>query len=127
MGYFLAFIEPEQAIATGNVISPWSVDRLERKWVPDSDVLYIGLAGSRSPRSLRKRLNDLIRHASGRTSDRGPHKGGEIIWQLRNYESFAITAAATDGPPVPRQMETALLDQFMSAHGGSLPFANRQR
>ena len=41
-------------------------------------MLYYGLAGAKSPRPLRSRLNDLIKHSKGRITDRGPHKGGEI-------------------------------------------------
>ena len=125
--YESAYIDPEQAIAAGNVIRPWNVEKLEEKWVPGANIIYIGLAGRHSPRSLRARLRELLRHASGHTSDRGPHKGGEIIWQLRNYESFHIFVAATGDPPIPRQLESELLAQFMDVHGGALPFANRQK
>ena len=73
------FIPPEEARETGNVIRPWPVSRLEGKWVDAAEILYIGLAGARSSRALRKRLQDLCRHASGHTTDRGPHRGGEIL------------------------------------------------
>jgi len=88
-------------------------------------MVYIGLAGSRTPRSLRKRLDELLKHASGLTTDRGPHKGGEIVWQLRDYHQFHLWAAQTDDPPIPREIEETLLRQFAEAHG-TLPFANRQ-
>ena len=119
------FISPEEARLAGNVISPWLVPRLEEKWVSNATIVYIGLAGSHTHRSLRKRLGDLLKHGSGHTSDRGPHKGGEILWQLRGYLNFKISAAPTANPPIPRKMEERLLQEFLKQYG-KLPFANRQ-
>ena len=119
------FIHPDKTRAAKNVIKPWDVERLKSKWVLKTDVVYIGLAGSRTPRSLRKRLDELLKHASGLTTDRGPHKGGEIVWQLRDYHQFHLWAAQTDDPPILREIEETLLRQFAEAHG-TLPFANRQ-
>jgi hypothetical protein len=124
-GYLSRFIPPDEARAAKNVINPWDVERLKSKWVLNTDIVYIGLAGRHTPRSLRKRLNDLLNHASGRTTDRGPHKGGEIVWQLRDHQQFHVWAAQTADPPIPRELEKALLQEFANAHG-TLPFANRQ-
>jgi hypothetical protein len=124
-GYVPRFIHPDKTRAAKNVIKPWDVERLKSKWVLKTDIVYIGLAGSRTPRSLRKRLDELLKHASGLTTDRGPHKGGEIVWQLRDYHQFHLWAAQTDDPPIPREIEETLLRQFAEAHG-TLPFANRQ-
>jgi hypothetical protein len=124
-GYVPRFIHPDEALTARNVISPWDVERLESKWVIKTETVYIGLAGRNAPRTLRKRLNDLLKHVSGLTTDRGPHKGGEIVWQLRDYHEFHLWAAQTDDPPVPREIEETLLRQFVEAHG-TLPFANRQ-
>ena len=120
------FIPPAVAREMGNVVKPWSVRRLEVKWVDAVEVLYIGLAGARSYRSLRKRLRDLVRHARGDTTDRGPHKGGEILWQLRDYEQLVVCWRPTGMPPAPRELERTLLASFESSVG-RLPFANRQR
>jgi hypothetical protein len=125
-GYVPRFILPDEARAVQNVIFPWNLERLKSKWVWKTDTVYIGLAGRHTPRSLRKRLNDLLNHASGHTTDRGPHKGGEIVWQLRDYQQFHVWAAQTADPPIPRQIEETLLQQFVEAHK-TLPFANRQR
>jgi hypothetical protein len=124
-GYVPRFIHPDKTRAAKNVIKPWDVERLKSKWVLKTDIVYIGLAGSRTPMSLRKRLDELLKHASGLTTDRGPHKGGEIVWQLRDYHQFHLWAAQTDDPPIPREIEETLLRQFAEAHG-TLPFANRQ-
>ncbi len=125
-GYHPQFRTPEAARAGGNVIAPWPVSRLEGKWVPDAEVVYIGCAGTRSPRTLRTRIRDLVRHSAGKTTDRGPHQGGEIVWQLDGYEDFVIAWVPTDGPPEPRSLEAGLIAAFEAARG-QLPFANRQR
>ena len=123
--YVPRFIPSDEAREKGNVISPWDLASLESKWVSKTDTVYIGLAGDGSPRSLRKRLDELLKHAQGQTTDRGPHTGGEIVWQLHGYDQFHLWAAQTDGPPVPREAEKLFLKKFVEAHG-SLPFANRR-
>lgn len=100
--------------------------RLEGKWAPDAEVVYIGCAVTRSPRTLRIRIRDLVRHGAGKTTDRRPHRGGEIVWQLDGYEDFVIAWAPTDGPPEPRSLEAGLIAALETARG-QLPFANRQR
>ena len=124
-GYVPRFIPPDEVREKGNVIAPGDLASLESKWVSKTDTVYIGLAGDGSPRSLRKRLDELLKHAQWQTTDRGPHKGGEIVWQLHGYDQFHLWAAQTGDPPVPRQREKTLLRQFTEAHG-SLPFANRR-
>jgi hypothetical protein len=42
----------------------------------------------------------------------GPHRGGEIIWQLSGYGRFELLALQTENPPAPRQMESRLLEAF---------------
>lgn len=123
--YVLDYYTPEEAKVNGNVISPWSLEKLGTKWVENSDILYYGLAGANSPRLLKSRLTDLINHCKGLITDRGPHKGGEIIWQLKGYENFEIWILSTGNPPKPRQVEGKLLEQFFSVMG-KLPFANKQ-
>lgn len=124
-GYKPDFIGPDEAKKDGNVIRPWPISRLKDNWVPGTDIVYFGLAGARSNRSLRKRLRDLLRHGSGHTTNRGPHKGGEILWQLAGYGNFTIWILPTPGPPVPRELEHKLLKEF-ERKTGQLPFANRQ-
>lgn len=119
------YLAPETAAAAGNVIAPWPVSRLAEKWVPGTEVVYYGLAGRRRPRSLTARLTDLLEHGKGNTTDRGPHKGGEILWQLQGSWSFSLWILPTADPPVPRLTEKALLEAFRRAYS-ALPFANRQ-
>lgn len=123
--YEFHLVDPATVAATKNVISPWTNDRLHAKWVKGTRIAYIGLAGNTMPSSLRKRLKDLLRHAAGETTDRGPHRGGEILWQLAGYERFTIMAMATEEPPAPRTLEQKLLARFRERHG-ALPFGNRE-
>jgi hypothetical protein len=119
------YFTPEECKIKGNVINPWLIQRLVDKWLDEVDILYYGLAGANSPRSLKSRLTDLINHSKGLISDRGPHKGGEIIWQLKGFENFEIWILPTGNPPEPRNMEEKLLKQFFQITG-QLPFANRK-
>jgi|GEM_PF-988227 len=123
--YQPVYFSPDEAKINGNVIHPWEVEKLTDKWVEDADILYYGLAGAASPRSLKSRLIDLINHSKGLITDRGPHKGGEIIWQLRGNENFEIWVLPTGNPPEPRNKEEKLLNQFFQITG-KLPFANRK-
>lgn len=124
-GYEPAFVPPEVARERGNVLRPWPVERLRDKWVARAETVYIGIAGVRTPRALAERLTELARHASGRTGRNGPHKGGEILWQLESFEAFEVGYLPTGGPPAPRKLERALLRAFREATG-KLPFANRK-
>jgi len=123
--YTPRYVPPDAAVVARNVIRPWAGEMLAGKWVVGAAVVYYGVAGRLDPRSLRKRLYDLIRHAAGKTTDRGPHKGGEIVWQLKGYKDFSVWALSTPEPPAPRDTEAKLLKAF-EARYGSLPFGNRQ-
>ncbi len=123
--YDPSYFSVEEAKLNGNVIRPWDLDKLSKKWVDDADILYYGLAGANSFRSLKSRLKDLINHSKSLVTDRGPHKGGEIIWQLKGYENFSIWILPTGNPPAPREMEAKLLKSFYQLTG-KLPFANRR-
>ncbi|MHB2019286.1 MAG: hypothetical protein ACYCW6_20235 [Candidatus Xenobia bacterium] len=126
------YIAPEKARERHNVLHPRSVQELKQKWIGNADVVYYGKASGRvKPRSLRRRLMDLLKHGRGKTTDPGPdttggpHKDGETIWQLQGYESFMLWALPTGDAPQPRQLEATLLSRFRSERGHS-PFANRQ-
>ncbi len=123
--YLPEYYSPEEIINRGNVTKPWTIEKLKNKWVSGSELVYYGLAGKKSFRSLNDRLNDLLRHGNGKISTRGPHKGGEILWQLKNYECFEIWILPTSGPPEPRNYEELILRTFYKEKN-KLPFANRQ-
>jgi hypothetical protein len=124
LGYDLQILDESTVHAAQNVIAPLSDERLRDKWIPGTRVAYVGFAGNLYPVSLRKRLRDFLRHAAGETTDRGPHRWGESLWQLAGHEEFAIMALATSGPPAPRETERDLLARFSKRFGG-VPFGNR--
>jgi len=120
--YTPSFIGTDKARRNHNVIRPWSLEKLEEKWVFGVEVLYLGKAGTDiNRRTLRKRLSELIRHSQGKTTKQGPHRGGELLWQLKGYESFEVGYLPTDQP---EKQESRLLGLFLSKTG-RLPFANR--
>ena len=120
--YTPSFIGPDKARRNHNVITPWSLEKLEEKWVFGVEVLYFGKAGTDiKQRTLRKRLSELIRHSQGKTTKQGPHKGGELLWQLRGYKDFEAGYLPTDEP---EKEENRLIGLFLSKTG-KLPFANR--
>ena len=123
--YSVKFFDPPQASTNGNVIKPWTIEKLKQKWVDTAEIVYYGLAGRNAPRPLRERLYDLIDHGNGNITDRGPHYGGEIIWQLNGYETFDVWILETGYPPEPRKYESELLQDFFRVVG-KLPFANRR-
>jgi len=123
--YQLGFLNINETIRRNNVINPWPETKLFSKWVDGVDIVYYGLAGANKPRSLKNRLRDLLNHASGKVSDRGPHKGGEIIWQLLGYEDFEVMIMPTGNPPFPSMVEENLLKSFYGVTG-KLPFGNRK-
>ena len=125
LDYIPEYYSPDEVKIRGNVIKPWTIEKLRNKWVENSDLVYYGLAGKKSFRSLNERLGDLLRHGIGRISTSGPHKGGEILWQLKNYETFELWILPTGEPPEPRNYEELVLRTFYNVKQ-KLPFANRQ-
>lgn len=124
-GYTFALLDDEKVKTNKNVVKPWGVQKLNNKWNDDTDIIYYGLAGNTKPRSLRSRLSDLIHHANGKTTDRGPHCGGEIIYHLNDWQNFKIWIFPTGNPPEPRELEIELLQRFLTLKG-KLPFGNRK-
>ena len=120
--YSPEFIGPDGARRNRNVITPWSFEKLSQKWVPGVQVLYFGMAGTRERRgTLRRRIGDLTRHCMGKTTKQGPHKGGELLWQLSGYEDFELGYLPTEEP---ESEERRLINIFLEKTG-KLPFANR--
>jgi len=119
------YVDYSQAQEQGNVIKPWGKYALASKWVEKATILYFGLAGRTNPRSLAIRLSELLKHGNGNITKSGPHKGGEILWQLKGYETFFLWIKSTPDPPAPRDNELELLERFNDKHS-ALPFANKQ-
>ena len=121
-GYKHSFLELQETCKRNNVINLWCIQRLEAKWVDGVEVVYFGQAG----RQLKERLGELKKHSLGHTSDRGPHKGGEIVWQLKHYETLEVLYLPTETPTQAKETEADLISEFCKLTG-KLPFANKNR
>ena len=95
---------------------------LERCWVPDSPVLYIGKGGGEGlDANLWTRMNAYFRFGAGRASG---HRGGRYIWQLADADELVACWKQTPHDQ-PRHVERSLLAEFVNCYG-CRPFANGQ-
>ncbi len=95
-----------------------SIDKLQRRWVRDAEVVYVGkMGGGSSKATLRKRLRQYVRFGQGIPAS---HWGGRAIFQLSDW-GHLLVAWRVDDEPV--QLESSLLHQFKT-DSGALPFAN---
>jgi hypothetical protein len=101
---------------------------IQRFWLPDESILYIGM----TTRRLSQRLREFFRHILG---DPRPHKGGKWLKTLANLEQLYIVFAECPPGSPPAQKEHELLESFCAQvspstlaklHNPSLPipFAN---
>ncbi len=96
------------------------IEELERNWVKDSIILYMGKAGGpTSKATLHKRLLQYMRFGQGEPIG---HWGGRLIWQLGNSHDLIVCwGKLPDGDPW--EVEKALILDFASQFG-KRPFAN---
>jgi hypothetical protein len=85
---------------------------LESRVVPDAEALYIGKTNS-----LRRRIGEYADYGRGKPVG---HRGGRLIWQLRDHRKLLIAWLAHDHPEA---LEAELVSEFVDAYG-TLPFAN---
>jgi len=96
------------------------IARLESRWVPHTEVVYIGKAGGAVQRStLRSRLNSYMQFGLGQPC---AHWGGRYIWQLSDAKHLLVFWALTHNEE-PSHVESRLLEEFVQTYG-RLPFAN---
>lgn len=96
------------------------IEKLEDNWIEHSKVIYIGKAGGgNSKATLQSRLLQYMKFGQG--SPVG-HWGGRYIWQLRDSGKLVICWKPLPHDE-PRQVESTLIEQFVSLYG-ERPFAN---
>lgn len=97
-----------------------SIEKLKKNFVKNSQVVYIGKAGSLSGgATLSSRLCQYLRF--GQTKNVG-HWGGRLIWQLGNYSDLIFCWKPTSDKD-PRDVEKQLLCSYIKQFGAR-PFAN---
>lgn len=96
-----------------NPLGAYTLDELERRWIPSAPIVYIGKAGG--ARGLKQRIRPYSRKGES-------HSGGRSIWQLADADDLLICWKATPGLD-PRNVEKDYLDEFKLVHA-AVPFAN---
>lgn len=100
-----------------------AVQVLHNNWIDGSLVLNIGKAGGPgSSATLRSRLKQYLDFGSGKPVG---HRGGRLIWQLKDSADLVIAWKAIDSG-IPREVEREYIRVFKEANGGRRPFANLQ-
>ena len=98
-----------------------AIAELEKKWVDNSSILYIGKAGGENNRAtLKSRIEQYIKFGQGKPIG---HKGGRYIWQLADAYSL-IVCWKTLSEEDPREVESQMIQEFKKEHEGKRPFAN---
>jgi hypothetical protein len=96
------------------------IDKLRAKWVPATQVVYIGKAGHLGrPPTLRTRLKQYLDFGAGKPVG---HWGGRYVWQLEDSEDLVVCWRAFEDKDL-EEVELGLITAFRQEHG-CLPFAN---
>jgi hypothetical protein len=97
-----------------------AISELQKNWVNDAKVVYIGKAGGTGKKAtLKSRLKQYLHFGLGKPVG---HWGGRLIWQLKHSSDLVICwkSLPTDEP---RDYEAKLIKLFISKFG-KRPFAN---
>lgn len=94
------------------------VDILQKKWVENTLVVYIGRGGQVGKKStLKSRLSQYLRFGQGKNVG---HWGGRYIYQIDNPKDLVVCWKETDEP---ERTEDELITSFISNYC-KLPFGN---
>src|SRR5205085_12113439 len=97
-----------------------AVDELEKHWVPNVELVYLGLASGTGVRSkLKQRVKRMLRFGHGKVV---AHWGGRFVWQLRDRTALRVAWKPASLEDAAR-LDAELREQFVRRHG-RLPFAN---
>ena len=97
-----------------------AIEILKENWITDSQIIYIGKAGSETgSATLHSRLKQYF--AFGQRKAIG-HYGGRYIWQLKNSNNILVCWIETPKSD-PRILEKKLITDFVDKFG-KRPFAN---
>ena len=109
------------------------IQDLEKNWIKDEPVLYIGKAGgktqkkdgtvSNSKATLQSRIEQYMRFGQGEPIG---HWGGRLIWQLADAKDLIVCWKVLGKDEEPREVEKNMIQEFKKGHGGKRPFANLQ-
>lgn len=92
-----------------------SIDELEKQWIDNSLVVYIGKA-----KNIKKRLSTYRRFGEGKSA---AHYGGRHIWQIRNAMNDLIVCWKITTGEDHDKIESDLISDFRVQYGVR-PFAN---
>ncbi len=93
---------------------------LEKKWVDNTIVAYIGQAGGgTSSATLKSRIRQLVAFGSGKPIG---HWGGRYLWQIKGSTDLVLCWKVTPDRDS-RLVENELIRSFVTQYG-VLPFAN---
>lgn len=98
----------------------YPVELLRNKWVPGAKIIYVGKAGPKAKRTLRRRIGELVRFGSGEPV---AHRGGRALWQLEGIWDAQIAWKIIRRDP--RDAERQMIAKFKLRYG-RLPYANFQ-
>lgn len=98
-----------------------SRDSLEKEWVAEASVLYIGKAsaGSQGNRGLRKQIQEFLDYGRGRPT---VVWDARLVWQLRDALDLVVAWKELPASEV-NAAEAALHAEFVASFG-RLPYAN---
>ena len=97
-----------------------SIEILQQNWVNQSNILYIGKAGSLTgSATLYSRLKQYFDFGNGKSVG---HYGGRYIWQIKKPYQLKVCWLPTPNHD-PREVEKQLIKQFITQFG-QRPFAN---
>lgn len=97
------------------------VAKLQRQWIEDEAVVYIGKAGGKdNGATLQSRLKQYMDFGQGKPVG---HRGGRLIWQLAEIKDFLVCWKILSAEE-PEDVERQMIQDFKKEHDGRRPFAN---